>query len=280
MATLWLALQGLTLGAAKDITLRPIDAAAANELVDRIHYSGSHVRNSQLHVGVFYRGSLEGALQFGPSTDKRKLIGLVEGTPWNGFIELNRMAFSERLPRNSESRAIAIAMRLLRRHKPALQWVVSFADACRCGDGTIYRASGFVLTGIRRSVGFCRLPDGRVIHKITLQSNPMTRRAELGGKTFFDVTGGKYSFGKYVQASGGEAVPGWQLRYLYFLDPAARGRLTVPLIPFSEIARRGLRMYRGERLRAGGGTGDMPDVQSGEAGSIPSPALESSDVQT
>jgi hypothetical protein len=40
-------------------------------------------------------------MQFGPSLDKRKVQGLVEGTSWNGFIELNRMAFSDRLPRNS-----------------------------------------------------------------------------------------------------------------------------------------------------------------------------------
>lgn len=32
---------------------------------------------------------------------------------------------------------------------PQLKWVVSFADGAQCGDGAIYRASGFVLTGIR-----------------------------------------------------------------------------------------------------------------------------------
>lgn len=32
-----------------------------------------------------------------------------------------------------------------------IEWVVSFADATQCGDGTIYRASGFLLTGIREN---------------------------------------------------------------------------------------------------------------------------------
>ncbi len=57
-------------------------------------------------------------MQFGPSLDKRKIQGLVSDTQWHEFIELNRMAFSDALPRNSESRAIAIAMKLLKKHGP------------------------------------------------------------------------------------------------------------------------------------------------------------------
>jgi len=77
---------------AKDIVLRPISAAQANELVKRLHYSGKVVQNSQIHIGVFLSGNLEGAMQFGPSLDKRKIQGLVADTAWHEFIELNRMA--------------------------------------------------------------------------------------------------------------------------------------------------------------------------------------------
>lgn len=143
---------------AKDIVLRPIAANEANDLVRRVHYSGKVVQNSQIHIGVFLHGKLEGAMQFGPSLDKRKIQGLVSGTQWHEFIELNRMAFSEALPRNSESRAIAIAMRLLRKHAPQLKWVISFADGTQCGDGAIYRASGFVLTAIKENQQLYTLP--------------------------------------------------------------------------------------------------------------------------
>lgn len=105
---------------AKDIILKPIPASDANEMVKRVHYSGKVVQNSQLHIGVFLHGKLEGAMQFGPSLDKRKIQGLVSDTQWHEFIELNRMAFSDALPRNSESRAIAIAMKLLKKHAPPL----------------------------------------------------------------------------------------------------------------------------------------------------------------
>jgi hypothetical protein len=99
---------------AKDIRIAPINSATANVLVRRIHYSGKVVNNSQLHLGVFLDNRLEGAMQFGPSLDKRKIQGLVSGTKWSGFIELNRMAFSDNLPRNSESRALGVAFRLIK----------------------------------------------------------------------------------------------------------------------------------------------------------------------
>jgi len=226
---------------AKDIVLRPIPAKDANELVKRVHYSGKVVQNSQLHIGVFLHGKLEGAMQFGPSLDKRKIQGLVADTQWHEFIELNRMAFSDALPRNSESRAIAVAMKLLRKHAPQLKWVISFADGTQCGDGTIYRASGFVLTGIKMN------------NKVWVDS---------GGKSISRVTVTK---GEHITKSGGASmkqyadagfVPldGYQLRYIYFIDPTYRQRLTVPELPFSEIDRLGAGMYKGVK-RADEATG-------------------------
>lgn len=234
---------------AKDIIVKPITAKAANALVKRVHYSGKVVQNSQLHLGVYLNGKLEGAMQFGPSLDKRKIQGLVEDTGWNGFIELNRMAFSERLPRNSESRAISIAMKLIRKHYPGIEWVISFADGTQCGDGTIYRASGFVLTGINKSLNLVRLPCGEVVHKMTLESSPTSPRRELGGKSYYGITGGKYNLAKYAEVTGGKVIPGFQLRYIYFINPDARQRLTVPILPFSKIDEMGAGMYKGKPIQ-------------------------------
>src|SRR5574343_278611 len=194
---------------AKDIRVAPISAADAAALVRRVHYSGKIVNNSQLHLGVFLGGRLEGAMQFGPSLDKRKIQGLVRDTGWNDFLELNRMAFSERLPRNSESRAIAVAMRLIRAHYPHIEWVVSFADGTQCGDGTIYRASGFVLTAITLSKEMIRLPSGEVTHRVALNTS---KGRKYGGS-------GKYGRKEWIRRTGGKAVEGAMLRYIYFLDP-------------------------------------------------------------
>ena len=83
---------------------------------------------------------------------------------------------------------------------------------------------------------------------MTLKSNPLTPRDELGGKTFFDVTGGTFNFKKYVEAAGGQILSGYQLRYIYFIDKRCKEKLTVPIIPFSKIDEMGAGMYKGEKV--------------------------------
>ena len=232
---------------AKDIIIAPIAAADANACIRLHHYSGKIVQNSQLHLGVFLGGRLEGAMQFGPSLDKRKLIGLVERTPWNGFIELNRMAFSERLPRNSESRALGVALRIIRKTYSHLQWVVSFADATQSGDGTIYRASGFVLTGIRRNTSVWVGPDNSRIDDATVKTSPLrVSRTTVTKGVHVRASNGGATMAPFREA-GFRPMEGYQLRYIYFLDPTARQRLTVPKLPFKTIYQVGADMYRGSK---------------------------------
>ncbi len=235
------------MGDAKQLVIKVIPASIANPFIKKMHYSGKTVNNSCLHMGVFYKGKLHGVMSFGPSLDKSKIIGLVEGTKWNEFLELNRMAFDDVLPRNSESRALSIAFKLIKKNAPHIKWIVSFADGTQCGDGTIYRASGFVLTMIKENNGIFILPNGKTIHQMTIQSAPMQPRPELGGKSLFDVSGGTYSIKKWAEISGAKPILGFQLRYIKFLDPAYKEKLTVPIIPFEEIDRRGAGMYKGEK---------------------------------
>lgn len=218
---------------AKSIRIAPISSADANALVKKVHYSGKIVPNSQLHLGVFLDDRLEGVMQFGPSMDKRKTQNLVLETGWNNFLELNRMAFSDRLPRNSESRAIAIAMRIIKKNYPHIEWIISFADGTQCGDGTIYRASGFVLTGIKKNSSVLRLPDGSIVARMTLDHD-VERKGKNSG---------------YWKKNGAKPLVGYQLRYVYFLNPKAKNRLTCPIIPFSKIEEVGASMYLGQSIK-------------------------------
>jgi hypothetical protein len=51
---------------------------------------------------------------------------------------------------------------------------------------------------------------------------------------------------KAYAAAGFKPLAGYQLRYIYFLNPQARERLTVPVLPFSRIDELGAGMYRGK----------------------------------
>lgn len=248
------------MGRAKEIIVKVIPSKLANAFIQEHHYSGKIVNNSTLHFGCFLDNRLHGVMSYGSPLDKRKILGLVEGTLWNEMLELNRMAFDEKLPRNSESRCIAMSFKLIRKNAPHIKWILSFSDATQCGDGIIYRASGFILTAIKKNANLCRLPNGDVIHKIALNSAPLQPRPELGGRTFYDLTGGRFSFDIYVNAVKGQILPGYQLRYVYLLDKCCK--LTVPVIPFDEIEKVGARMYKGKKIGIRGGS--IPANASGD----------------
>jgi len=221
------------MGRAKEIRVKVIPSKIANAFVKKHHYSGKVVPNSTLHFGAFLDGQLHGVLSYGPSFDKRRIVGLVEDTEWNGFIELNRAAFDSYLPKNSESRCISISLKLIKMNAPQIKWVISFADGTQCGDGTIYRASGFYLTQIKENSSMIKLPSGEIVASMT------------------------YTKGKHILKQGGRAgiplgskkLAGWQLRYIYFIDKSCKEKLTCPILPFSKIDDMNARMYKGEKPR-------------------------------
>lgn len=262
---------------AKDILVKPIEAAAANAFVRRVHYSGKVVRNSQIHLGVFLNARLEGVMQFGPSMDKRRMLGLVAGTTWNGFLELNRLAFTDYLPRNSESRALAVAFRIIRKRYPFIKWVVSFADACQCGDGTIYRAAGFVLTQVKKNTTIWTTPDGTTFSDLKVRTGPQEAARVMSSMTLTKGShispDGKASMARFREA-GARPLEGFQIRYIYFLDPEWRSRLTVPELPFSEIERLGASMYRAKRKNAAEVKEDTPGFHPGKGGATPTRPLQ------
>jgi len=211
----------------KQIKVARIDSTHANAFIRKHHYSGKVVPNSQLHFGAFYMDKLHGVMSFGASINKKGTINLVKGTAWNGFIELNRMAFDSFLPRNSESRAISVALRLIKKHAPHIKWVISFADGTQCGDGTIYRASGFKLVGIAPNQSLRVNPvTGEKVHII------QAHHLKIPGSVFRTW----------------QPLIGYQLKYIYFLDKAAEGNLTAPMLPFSAIDEAGAGMYLGSKI--------------------------------
>lgn len=229
------------MGEAKKIEVKLINKRDADTICRRIHYSGKVDPRSQLHFGVFYRGQCHGVMQYGPSIDKSKLIGLVKDTRWNGFLELNRMAFDDFLPKNSESRALAYSFRFIRKHYPHIEWIVSFADGSQCGDGTIYRASGFHLTQINKNNSMYRFPNGEVHCQLvfTIGSSGGIKR-KMGMLP-------TETFGQFAKRVGAKKIPGFQLRYIKHLVPIAPDRINHEILDYSEIDRMSARMYKGER---------------------------------
>ena len=248
----------------KDIRLKVIPSNVANDFIKKNHYSGKVVPNSTLHFGAFLDDVLHGVMSYGPSINKKGTINLVDGTKWNGFIELNRMAFDEHLPKYSESRCIAISMRLLKKNAPHIKWVISFADGTQCGDGTIYRASGFKLVGIAKSGQVFNF-NNEIVHGKILWDKCLVK-----GWTVSD------SCMKKLRDNGHkiERLEGYQLKYIYFIDKSMEKDLTKPILPFSKIKEMGASMYRGKKICDSGVKRSTASFQDVGGGAIPTESLQ------
>lgn len=221
------------MGRAKEIIVKVIPPKLANEFVKQHHYSGKVVPNSTLHFGCFLDNKLHGVMSYGSPMVKKNVIHFVSNTLWNEMLELNRMAFNEYLPKNSESRCIAISIKLIKKNAPHIKWILSFSDGNLCGDGTIYRASGFYLVGINKNTSTYQLPNGEVVCSLTSSAH---RTKESNGK----------SGTQWIKDNGGIKLSGFQLRYIYLIDKSCK--ITVPILPFSMIDKMGAGMYKGEKI--------------------------------
>jgi hypothetical protein len=234
------------MGRAKEIIIKVIPAKIANDFVSKNHYSKSFVQNSKLHFGCFLDNKLHGVLSYGNPQDKRKVINLVCETKWNEMLELNRMAFDDYLPRYSESRCIAISIKMIKKNAPHIKWILSYSNACVCGDGTIYRASGFYLTNILKNQSLREI-NGQLVAK-----NYMNKK-------YYDKSKGINLF------DGSKIVEGFQLRYIYLIDKSCK--INVPILPFSRIKEMNAQMYKGKKIPANG-KDSLSEVVESNANSV------------
>lgn len=213
------------MGRAKEIIVKVINSKVANAFVKKHHYSGKVVNMSNLHFGCFLDNQLHGVMSYGSPMDKRNVLPLVDSGEtdinkrWNEMLELNRMAFDDYLPKYSESRCIAISIRMIKKNAPQIKWILSYSDATQCGDGTIYRASGFKLTQINKNGTIYQLANGEIV-------------AKRGDS--------KYDF------KGAKALEGFQNRYILLIDKSCK--IVPEILDFKMIDELGAGMYKGEKI--------------------------------
>ena len=157
---------------------------------------------------------------------KEILVKVINSKIANDFIKKNH--YSKKVVPNStlhsESRCIAVSIRLIKKNAPQIKWIISFADGTKCGDGTIYRASGFKLVGIVDNTALRLNPKtGEAIHVIQAHHLKITNE-----------------FKKW------KPFKGKQLKYIYLIDKNMR--ITKEVLPFSEIDVQKAGMYKGKKI--------------------------------
>lgn len=167
----------------KNYIMKEIPSKIAREVVKKFHYSGKVVNNSRLHLGVFEKDThkLCGVLQYGyPMNPERTPGKLVEGSTKLEMYELNRMAMYDDAPKMSESQAIGLSFKWIKRFKPEIKWLLSFSDGKEGNVGTIYQATNWEYYGYRLSDSFYDL-DGEIMHSVPVYNK--FRQHDTTGRT-------------------------------------------------------------------------------------------------
>ena len=77
------------------------------------------------------------------SSPPRELDKRYGGVTW----ELSRLYILDEIPKNAETWLIGQSVRYIRRHRPEVQYLVSYADPSAGHQGTIYRAANWATDG-------------------------------------------------------------------------------------------------------------------------------------
>lgn len=128
---------------------RKIRSDNANRIFEKYHYAHRAVPISEC-FGAYKADSMRtlvGAISFGKPSSNSLCVGCCGQEQAYRVFELNRLWMSEEAPRNSESRFIGWSLRILKKIHP--EWIlVSYADSEQNHTGAIYRATGWIYTGL------------------------------------------------------------------------------------------------------------------------------------
>lgn len=214
---------------------------AARYAVKRWHYSHTMPVGKSVMIGVWEDEAYIGALIFGlggGGAGDGRSYGLSRNFE---VAELERVALSRH--RTSVTRIIAIAVGMLRRQSPGLRLLVSYADPAAGHAGGIYQGGNWIYVGRTSDDWFMVDASGRRYHSRIARDH-----VQFGRKKTLSVEGMK----KVI-------APG-KHKYLYPLDAEMKARVAPLARPYPK--------------RAGSIAVDAPVVHTGEGGSIPTPALQ------
>jgi hypothetical protein len=196
------------------ILVRPIPNTAAKRIIVKNHYLHSFPGCTKLCFGVFSGDRLLGAITYGAGP--ANAFKLVEGALNDDCLTLTRLWLSGELPRNSESRVIAISLRYLKKYTK-VKFTVTYADPVQGHVGTIYQATGWLYTGLSEAMPKFDLGDGIARHSRS-----------------FSHAFGSHSL-KYLEECGLQvkALPQHpKHRYIYFLDESLKNKLKPHVLPY------------------------------------------------
>tara|TARA_R100000329_G_scaffold114918_1_gene94441 strand:+ start:8822 stop:9535 length:714 start_codon:yes stop_codon:yes gene_type:complete len=167
-----------------DFYVQEIPKEISKKIIIENHYSKKVCNDAttHIHLGVFYKEKLKGALQFGYAMNPRSYSSIVSKSNINQYKELNRMWIDDNCIKYAESRAISYSIKYIKKKYPTVKWIQTFADE-RCGGyGIVYQACSFSFYGSHIST-FWEF-EGETFHNSIISNNNRNKKAELERRGF------------------------------------------------------------------------------------------------
>nr|BAR25487.1 gp178 [uncultured Mediterranean phage uvMED]BAR25537.1 gp178 [uncultured Mediterranean phage uvMED] len=200
-----------TTASVKEFEIKQITIQEASTIIEEWHYSKS---TNGLRVsfcfGLFYKNTLIGAMIYGH-------LGMANvwkkyAKKYEDVIELRRLACIDATPKNTESYFIGATLRWLKKNT-SIKVIVSYADTFHNHEGTIYKASNFIYSGLTSKGRLIQDETGKTYHDKSIRTYYVNKDGVKRLKPFASRLKAKLETGlaKYIQTTGKHI-------YLYYLQ--------------------------------------------------------------
>ena len=159
--------------------VKEIDKKLSKNIIINNHYSKKVCNDAttHIHLGVFYKGTLKGVLQYGYAMNPQSMSSVVKGTKLDEYKELNRMWIDDDCLKYAESQAISYSIKYIKKKYKKVKWIQTFADE-RCGGfGIVYQSCSFGYYGKHLST-FWEF-DGEIYHNSIITNSNRNKKKEL-----------------------------------------------------------------------------------------------------
>ena len=148
----------------KDYDVVLIKSSLAKEYIKKNHYSKGCHNGPSPCFGLFDGDKLIGVLMFATPCSEAVRSSVFGVDYKNHVIELHRLHIMDITPKNAESWFIAKCLKELKKVKPQIWGVLSFADLTEGHEGIIYKATNAYHLGFTCKSTFFLDKDGRLRH--------------------------------------------------------------------------------------------------------------------
>ena len=115
------------------------------------HYLHSTPAGAVIRMEFHENGRRIGAMMWGRNTSPKQ--------DQQNILCLTRMFFVDDAPKNTESKALAMARKHIRKHFPKIKGLVAYSSTGQGHEGTVYQADGWFEVSRSQSAKDCR--EGR-----------------------------------------------------------------------------------------------------------------------